>query len=105
MRRCTIFSSTLFSLAVLFADIAGFTAWASQRDPIQVFTLLETLYGAFDAIAEKRGVFKVETIGDCYVAVVGLPKPRKQHAVIMARFADDCLQVWRTPLPVVARLI
>lgn len=26
------------------------------------------------------------------VAVVGLPDPRKDHAVIMARFARDCLQ-------------
>jgi class 3 adenylate cyclase len=55
----------------MFADIAGFTAWSSVRDPKQVFTLLETLYGAFDAIAQKRGVFKVETIGDSYVAVLG----------------------------------
>jgi len=31
-------------------------------------------------------------VGDCYVAVVGLPDPRKDHAVIMARFARDCLQ-------------
>jgi class 3 adenylate cyclase len=75
---------------VMFADIAGFTAWSSVRDPTQVFTLLETLYGAFDAIAKKRGVFKVETIGDSYVAVVGLPEPRKDHAVVMARFASDC---------------
>ena len=28
-----------------------------------MFTLLEALYGAFDSIARKRGVFKVETIG------------------------------------------
>jgi Adenylate and Guanylate cyclase catalytic domain len=41
----------------------------SARDPCQVFTLLETLYGAFDAVARKRGVFKVETIG--YVLLVG----------------------------------
>jgi Adenylate and Guanylate cyclase catalytic domain len=34
--------------------------------------LLEILYGAFDAIAKRRKVFKVETIGDCYLAVAGL---------------------------------
>jgi hypothetical protein len=46
---------------VLFADIAGFTAWSSQREPPQVFTLLETLYRSFDVIAKKLKVFKVET--------------------------------------------
>jgi len=75
---------------VLFADISGFTAWSSLRDPAQVFTLLEAVYQAFDRIARKRGVFKVETIGDSYVAVTGLPEPQEDHAVIMARFARDC---------------
>jgi class 3 adenylate cyclase len=75
---------------VMFADISGFTAWSSTREPFQVFQLLETLYGAFDEIAERRGVFKVETVGDSYVAVCGLPLPRKDHAVVMARFARDC---------------
>jgi hypothetical protein len=58
---------------VMFADIAGFTAWSSVREPVQVFILLEKIYGAFDRIATRRGVFKVETIGDSYVAVCGLP--------------------------------
>jgi class 3 adenylate cyclase len=75
---------------VMFADISGFTAWSSTREPFQVFQLLETLYGAFDDIAERRGVFKVETVGDSYVAVCGLPLPRKDHALVMARFARDC---------------
>jgi Adenylate and Guanylate cyclase catalytic domain len=75
---------------ILFADLAGFTFWCSTRQPAQVFHLLETLYGAFDAIAKQRGVYKVETIGDCYVAAVGLPTPRRHHAVVMARFAADC---------------
>ena len=52
---------------VLFGDIVGFTAWSSVRDPTQVFTLLETVYHAFDQIAHRRKIFKVETIGDCYV--------------------------------------
>ena len=33
---------------------------------------------------------KVETVGDCYVAVAGLPDPRRDHAQIMTRFAHDC---------------
>ena len=54
--------------------------------------MLETLYAAFDAAAKRRRVFKVETIGDCYVAVAGLPEPRRDHAVVMARFAKECLE-------------
>jgi class 3 adenylate cyclase len=43
----------------------------SVRHPTQVFTLLEAVYNAFDKIADRRGVFTVETIGDSYVAVCG----------------------------------
>lgn len=57
-----------------------------------MFILLESIYGCFDKIAKKRKVFKVETIGDSYVAVTGLPEPQDNHAVIMARFAGDALE-------------
>uniref|UniRef100_A0A7S3DSF0 Phosphodiesterase n=1 Tax=Entomoneis paludosa TaxID=265537 RepID=A0A7S3DSF0_9STRA len=77
---------------VCFADIAGFTAWSSTREPAHVFVLLQTVYQAFDIIAKKRRVFKVETIGDSYVAVTGLPEPQETHAVIMARFAWECME-------------
>ena len=36
----------------------------STRDPSQVFILLQTIYQAFDELAKRRNVFKVETIGD-----------------------------------------
>jgi Adenylate and Guanylate cyclase catalytic domain len=75
---------------VSFCDIVGFTAWSSSRQPDQVFILLQTIYNAFDNIAKRRRVFKVETIGDCYLAVTGLPEPQTNHAMIMARFAYEC---------------
>ncbi|KAL3941955.1 MAG: hypothetical protein SGARI_000424, partial [Bacillariaceae sp.] len=81
---------------VMFADISGFTAWSSVREPSHVFTLLETLYGAFDQNARKMGIFKVETIGDCYVAVCGLPNPTSHHATKMARFASTCIDLMET---------
>ena len=76
---------------IMFADLVGFTAWSSVREPTQVFTLLEVVYHAFDKLTTQKRVFKVETVGDCYVAVAGLPEPRKDHAVVMARLAQDCL--------------
>ena len=54
------------NVSIVFADLSGFAAWSSTREPSQVFTLLETLYGAMDKSARKLGVFKVETVGDCY---------------------------------------
>jgi class 3 adenylate cyclase len=50
----------------MFADLVGFTAWSSVREPTQVFVLLETLFREFDKIAKRRRIFKVETVGDCY---------------------------------------
>lgn len=58
-----------------------------------------------DEIAKRRRVFKVETIGDCYVAVAGLPEPRKDHAIVMARFARDCLYSMNTLVKQLERLL
>lgn len=76
---------------ILFADIAGFTSWSSERRPEQVFTLLQSLFNLFDGIAKKRRVFKVETIGDCYLAVTGVPEVQPDHALRMTKFARECL--------------
>ena len=36
--------------------------------------------------------YRVEVVGDCYVAVCGLPDPRPDHAVVMAKFACECVR-------------
>lgn len=75
-----------------FSHVGSFTAWSSAREPTQVFILLETIYHEFDMIAKRRRVFKVEVVGDCYVAVCGLPDPRADHAVVMCKFALECVR-------------
>eukprot|EP00980_Cylindrotheca_fusiformis_P006788 scaffold1417_cov113-Cylindrotheca_fusiformis.AAC.6 len=80
------------SVTVVFADLVGFTAWSSAREPHHVFILLETIYGAFDKLAYRHSVFKIETVGDCYVSAAGLPEPTDDHAVVACRFARDCLR-------------
>jgi class 3 adenylate cyclase len=42
-----------------------------------------------DRLAEKRGVEKIKTMGDAYMAVAGLPVPREDHAEAIAEFALD----------------
>ena len=56
---------------IYFADLVGFTSWCSKRDPPEIFSLLETLYGAFDALAARRNVFKVETVSELFLAEAG----------------------------------
>jgi len=90
-------------LSRLFHFKTRFTGWSSERDPTHVFTLLQTVYHAFDRVAKKRSVFKVETIGDCYIAVTGLPDPQEDHAVRMAKvrieFIRDLLKAYQVHVP------
>jgi class 3 adenylate cyclase len=78
-------------VSIVFADISGFTAWSSEREPSQVFELLETVYQAFDKLVKRIGIFKVETSGDCYVAAAGIPCHQADHAVRAVRFAYECV--------------
>jgi class 3 adenylate cyclase len=87
----TLFFYLLSAATILYASIAGFAEWSSTRDPREAFTLLESLFLAFDKLAdEHQGVYKVETVLDSYIAASGVPKPRDDHAVCMARFATAC---------------
>lgn len=74
-------------VTVLFADIAGFTAYAAPRRPEDVVEVLNEIVSEFDRIAEQLGVEKIKTIGDAYMAVSGLPEQRGDHAAAAAEMA------------------
>ncbi len=65
---------------VIFADIKGFTSMAMDRDANEVVTMLDRIFSRFDELAERHALEKIKTIGDCYMAVSGLPLPRFDHA-------------------------
>jgi adenylate cyclase len=74
---------------VLFADIVGFTELSSRLSPQELVHRLNEIFSAFDALAEKHGLEKIKTIGDAYMVVGGLPEPKADHAIDMAKFAID----------------
>ena len=46
---------------------------------------------------------QVETVGDKYVAVAGVPYARNDHVMAMARFARSCIQEFGKTLQVLER--
>ncbi|WAS91582.1 adenylate/guanylate cyclase domain-containing protein [Nannocystis punicea] len=75
------------STSILFADIVGFTPLAARVSASAVVELLNELFSEFDRLAERLGVEKIKTIGDCYMAAAGVPTPRSDHAEALTRFA------------------
>lgn len=55
-------------MTLLFADICGFTAYSRTRPPEEVVQLVTNLFANIDNLSRQVGVYKVCTIGDCYVA-------------------------------------
>jgi class 3 adenylate cyclase len=75
--------------AVLFADLVGFTPMSDKLTPEAVVELLDDLFTHFDAMAERRGLEKIKTVGDAYVVVGGVPEPAIHAAEDVAEMALD----------------
>ncbi|HEY4670450.1 MAG TPA: adenylate/guanylate cyclase domain-containing protein, partial [Gemmatimonadaceae bacterium] len=77
---------------VLFADIVEFTKLSAGLSPQGLVAMLNEVFTAFDLIADNRGLEKIKTIGDAYMAVAGLPVATPDHAVRAAHMALDMLE-------------
>ena len=77
--------------SILFADLAGFTARASETEPVQLVRFLNEVFTTFDRLVERHGLEKIKTSGDGYVVISGAPVARADHAEALADLAIDIL--------------
>lgn len=77
------------SASILFADVVNFTPISSTLSPSELVDLLNAVFHKFDELADKYGVEKIKTIGDSYMAAAGVPRSRRDHAVILTEMAVE----------------
>uniref|UniRef100_A0A3P8V398 Guanylate cyclase soluble subunit beta-1 n=1 Tax=Cynoglossus semilaevis TaxID=244447 RepID=A0A3P8V398_CYNSE len=88
------------NLTILFSGIVGFNAFcskhASAEGAIKIVNLLNDVYTRFDILTDSRKnpyVYKVETVGDKYMTVSGLPEPCTHHAKSICHLALDMMEI------------
>ncbi|MBD2161293.1 adenylate/guanylate cyclase domain-containing protein [Limnothrix sp. FACHB-708] len=80
-------AETFNDVTVLFADLVDFTSFAAQHPPTVVVQFLNDVFCTFDDLVEQYGLEKIKTIGDAYMVVGGVPKPRSNSAFAIAHLA------------------
>ncbi|XP_052458767.1 atrial natriuretic peptide receptor 1 isoform X3 [Carassius gibelio] len=93
----TVRAETFDCVTIYFSDIEGFTAMSASLTPMQVVNVLNDLYTYFDNIIDHHNVYKVETIGDAYMVVSGLPtRNGDDHVKEIARMSLAIVQGMRS---------
>jgi len=85
------------NVAVLFADIVGFTGMAEQRSPEQVIDLLRGFHGRMEEVVFAHGGTLDKYIGDAVMATFGTPHTGPHDAsdaLACARAMAETLEAW-----------
>ncbi|XP_050317512.1 guanylate cyclase soluble subunit beta-1 isoform X3 [Bactrocera neohumeralis] len=88
------------SVTLMFSGIVGFGKYCAENTDaegaMKIVKMLNELYTVFDALTDSKrnpNVYKVETVGDKYMAVSGLPDHCEDHAKCIARLALDMMDM------------
>ncbi|XP_064641973.1 uncharacterized protein LOC135496543 [Lineus longissimus] len=81
-------------VSIMFSGIVGFNSISAELAPIDIVSLLGSLYTTLDEVLERHDVYKVETIGDTYMVASGLPtRIGDTHVSEIANLSLDILSV------------
>ena len=90
--RPDVTADSFADVTVLIADIVGFSELTPAVSPEQLALLLEEIFTGFDGLANQRGLKKIKTLGNSYMAAAGVPVPAGDHAVRAAHLSLDMVE-------------
>ncbi|XP_021349770.1 guanylate cyclase soluble subunit beta-2-like [Mizuhopecten yessoensis] len=74
-------------MTALFCDVVQFINLVSNCKPSDVVGVLNSLYTRFDKVTKVHDTYRVESIGDAYFVVAGVPEKIDNHAERIANTA------------------
>jgi CheY-like chemotaxis protein len=89
------------NVAVLFADLVGFTNFCAHHSAEEVVGPLQSLVETWENCALRHGVEKIKTIGDAFMAAAGLLQRRENPVLSCVRCGLEMIAATRA-LPDIA---
>jgi adenylate cyclase len=80
-------------VTVLIADVVGLTTLSPALSPDRLALILEEIFTLFDGLSNERGLKKIKTLGNSYMAAAGVPLPSTDHAERAAHVSLDMIEV------------
>jgi adenylate cyclase len=87
--RPDVSADSFADVSILIADIVGFSDLTPAVPPERLAILLDEIFASFDGLAKARGLKKIKTLGNSYMAAAGLPVPMGDHATRVAHLSLD----------------
>ena len=100
----TVIADRFEDMAVLFADVVGFTEMSARMTPNDVVTLLNDVFSRCDELADEFHLEKIKTVGDAYMVVGGLQTVYGFAQEAHATFASDVAEMGLAIIREVERL-
>ena len=90
--RPDVTADSFADVSVVIADIVGLAELTPTVSPEQLALLVTEVFTSFDGLAQARGVKKIKTLGNAYMAVAGVPIPASDHATRAALLSLDMVE-------------
>ena len=87
--RPDVTADSFADVTVLIADVVGFSELTPAVSPERLALVLDEIFTSFDGVTKNRGLKKIKTLGNSYMAAAGVPVPAGDHAARAAHVSLD----------------